>query len=247
MDRKEKILIIEDEENIREELREYLSGFGYETAVLRDFSDTAESALRERPDLILLDVNIPGMNGLAVCDRIRKSSQVPVIFVTANDTPMDELECIMKGGDDYVAKPYRLPILTARIAAVLRRTSGKTAEQMPEKTREGTAEQSFPPASGDSPARMEHRGVVLDIAAAQLLKGDRKRELTKNELKILYCLYQHPGEVVSRMDILNYLWDNEVFIDDNTLSVHITRIRNKLKELGVTDFIETKRGMGYRI
>ena len=94
---------------------------------------------------------------------------------------------------------------------------------------------------------MEHRGVILDIAAAQLAKGDRKRELTKNELKILYCLYQHPGEIVSRMDILDYLWDNEVFIDDNTLSVHITRIRNKLKELGVTDFIETKRGMGYRI
>ncbi len=264
MDRKEKILIVEDEENIREELREYLSGFGYEVSVLTDFSDAAESALREHPDLILMDVNIPGMNGIAVCERIRKSSQVPVIFVTANDTPVDELECIMRGGDDYVAKPYRLPILTARIAAVLRRMSGKTQGRVQETTADVTTDaaaermqavlsspgkksgRAFAPSSR-SPVRMEHRGVILDIAAAQLAKGDRKRELTKNELKILYCLYQHPGEIVSRMDILDYLWDNEVFIDDNTLSVHITRIRNKLKELGVTDFIETKRGMGYRI
>ena len=140
MDRKEKILIVEDEENIREELREYLSGFGYEVSVLTDFSDAAESALREHPDLILMDVNIPGMNGIAVCERIRKSSQVPVIFVTANDTPVDELECIMRGGDDYVAKPYRLPILTARIAAVLRRMSGKTQGRVQETTADVTTD-----------------------------------------------------------------------------------------------------------
>ncbi len=226
MDRKAKILIIEDDQEISRELNTYLSREGYETAALESFADTAAQALKAEPDLILLDVNLPGASGLRVCEEIRKVSQVPVIFVTGNNTSMDELNCILRGGDDYVAKPYQLPVLLARIGAVLRRTMGR---------KDGTE------------ARMEYKGVVLDAAAAQISRGDAKCALTKNELKILYCLYEHQGEIVSREDILDYLWDHEVFIDDNTLSVHVTRIRNKLKEIGSPDFIKTRRGLGYCI
>lgn len=225
MNRKAKILIVEDEENIRRELKRYLSGFGYEAMVIHDFSNVAEDALKQNPDLILLDVNLPGENGLIICEQIRRTSQIPIIFVTGNNTSMDELNCILRGGDDYVSKPYQLPVLMARIGAVLKRTLKADALSV----------------------KSEYKGVLLDLAAAQISRGEQKRELTKNELKILHCLYQHQGEIVSRADMVDYLWDNEVFIDDNTLSVHMTRIRNKLAEIGASDFIETKRGLGYRI
>lgn len=226
MNGKGKLLIVEDEENIRRELEIYLAAAGYKVALIQDFSNMVEEILSENPDLVLLDVNLPGASGLEICEQIRKTSQVPIIFVTGNNTSMDELNCILRGGDDYVSKPYQLPVLMARIAAVLRRTLGNL--------------------DTDS-MKLEYKGVLLDIASAQISKGIHKRELTKNELKILHCLYQHPGEIVSRMDMIDFLWDNEVFIDDNTLSVNITRIRKKLKEIGVPEFIETKRGLGYRI
>lgn len=226
MNRKGKLLIVEDEETIRRELEIYLAAAGYKVALIQDFSNMVEEILSENPDLVLLDVNLPGASGLEICEQIRKTSQVPIIFVTGNNTSMDELNCILRGGDDYVSKPYQLPVLMARIAAVLRRTLGNM--------------------DTDS-MKLEYKGVLLDIASAQISKGIHKRELTKNELKILHCLYLHSGEIVSRMDMIDFLWDNEVFIDDNTLSVNITRIRKKLKEIGVPEFIETKRGLGYRI
>lgn len=226
MNRKGKLLIVEDEENIRRELECYLSAFGYIVVAVQDFSNVLEVILSENPDLVLLDVNLPGVSGLEICEQIRKTSQMPIIFVTGNNTSMDELNCILRGGDDYVSKPYQLPVLMARIAAVLRRTLGNL--------------------DTDS-MKLEYKGVLLDIASAQISKGIHKRELTKNELKILHCLYLHSGEIVSRMDMIDFLWDNEVFIDDNTLSVNITRIRKKLNEIGVPEFIETKRGLGYRI
>lgn len=226
MNGKGKLLIVEDEENIRRELEIYLAAAGYKVALIQDFSNMVEEILSENPDLVLLDVNLPGASGLEICEQIRKTSQVPIIFVTGNNTSMDELNCILRGGDDYVSKPYQLPVLMARIAAVLRRTLGNM--------------------DTDS-MKLEYKGVLLDIASAQISKGIHKRELTKNELKILHCLYLHSGEIVSRMDMIEFLWDNEVFIDDNTLSVNITRIRKKLKEIGVPEFIETKRGLGYRI
>lgn len=226
MNGKGKLLIVEDEENIRRELEIYLAAAGYKVALIQDFSNMVEEILSENPDLVLLDVNLPGASGLEICEQIRKTSQVPIIFVTGNNTSMDELNCILRGGDDYVSKPYQFPVLMARIAAVLRRTLGNM--------------------DTDS-MKLEYKGVLLDIASAQISKGIHKRELTKNELKILHCLYLHSGEIVSRMDMIDFLWDNEVFIDDNTLSVNITRIRKKLKEIGVPEFIETKRGLGYRI
>lgn len=226
MNKRAKILIVEDDENICRELKCYLSNFGYEVTVIQNFSNVAVDILNENPDLVLLDVNLPGENGITICEQVRETSQLPIIFVTGNNTSMDELNCILRGGDDYISKPYELPILMARIASVLKRTLGKA----------------------DSEAlKSEYKGVWFDIGAAQISKGTQKRELTKNEFKILCCLYQHKGEVVSRANLIDYLWDNQVFIDDNALSVNITRLRNKLEEIGASDFIETKRGLGYRI
>lgn len=230
MDTRAEILIVEDDDIVSGELKNYLSASGYEVKVQQDLylddAGMAKAVLEANPDLVLLDVNLPRANGVHICEQIRRVSQVPVIFVTGNNTSMDELNCILRGGDDYIAKPYQLPVLMARIAAVLKRTMGQESRE---------------------PMQMEYKGVSLNAAAAQISKGGQTRELTKNELKILYCLYRHQGEIVSRAEILDYLWDNEVFIDDNTLSVHITRLRAKLSEIGAEDFIETRRGLGYRI
>ena len=139
---------------------------------------------------------------------------------------MDELTGILKGGDDYITKPYQAPLLLARIGAVLKRTRGG-------KYKEAT--------------RLKRRGVTLDISGCSLSFQGQCTELTKNEMKLLHILFLHSGEFVSRMDLVEYLWENQIFIDDNTLSVHVARIREKLKNIGVNDLIETKRGMGYRV
>lgn len=221
------IIIVEDDECIREELKQLLVNNGYRAEYLLNFVDAAKQILEKNPDLVLLDVNLPETSGLVICDQIRKVSKIPIIFVTSNKTSMDELNCIMRGGDDYVSKPYQVPILLARISAVLRRTMVADEEKM---------KQEF-----------ECNGVHLKLSSAKLEYKGKEIDLTKNELKILYCLFEHKKEIVSRNELIDFLWDNEVFIDDNSLSVNVTRIRTKLASLGVQDFIETKRGMGYQI
>ena len=150
---------------------------------------------------------------------------MPVIFVTSRTDSMDELNGMLKGGDDYIMKPFQPPILLARIAAVLKRTRKAGAEE----------------------AKQVHRGVELDTGKGCAGYQGKWIDLSKNELKILYYLFLHKNEIVSRMDLVEYLWDQQVFIDDNTLSVNVTRLRSRLEEIGVCDFIQTKRGMGYRI
>lgn len=220
-----KILIVEDEENIRQELSLLLQNAGYKTEEIDDFTNVTEKIIEAAPDLVLLDVSLPEISGLQICAKLRKESQIPVIFVTANNTSMDELNCIVQGGDDYVAKPYQAPVLLARIGAVLRRTM--QAES----------------AAG----RLTCSGVTLDMASASVSYQGKQTELTKNEWKILTYLFRHQGQIVARTELIDYLWDNQVFIDDNTLSVNITRIRSRLAKLGMPDFIRTKRGMGYYI
>ena len=198
----------------------------YQVTALEDFSDVASAVLAEKPDLVLLDLNLPEESGFDICTKIRAESEVPVIFVTSRTDSMDELNGMLKGGDDYITKPFQAPILLARIAAVLKRTYRDTKEE----------EQ-----------KLAHKGVELDIARGMVSCGTHQTELTKNELKILHYLFRKKGEIVPRADMIEYLWDNQVFIDDNTLSVNITRIRGKLREIGVCGLIETKRGMGYRI
>lgn len=219
------ILIVEDESAIRQELRLLLENALYRVTALDDFTDVPEQVLSCGPDLVLLDLNLPGESGFDICTRIRVSSEVPIIFVTSRTDSMDELTGLMKGGDDYITKPFQAPILLAHIAAVLKRAA-----------REGT-----------EVTKLTHKGAELDIARGSLSFCGQVVELTKNELKIMHYLFLNKEKIVSRANLIEYLWDNQVFIDDNTLSVNMTRIRAKLEQAGMHDFIRTKRGMGYSI
>ena len=219
------IYIVEDDDNIREELKLLLNTSGYEVRTTTDYKNAADDILNVNPDMVLLDVNLEGISGLTICDRLREKSDVPIIFVTGNNTSMDELNCIIRGGDDYISKPYQPPILLARIAALLKRTK-KSSDKKPDTI-------------------LECGNVSLDTSVALIYKDNKKAELTKNEMKILYYLFANKGKIISREELIDYLWDNDVFIDDNALSVNVTRIRNKLKELDEEKLIQTKRGMGY--
>lgn len=219
------ILIVEDEPAIRQELRLLLENALYQVTALDVFEDVAADVLKIGPDLVLLDLNLPGESGFDICTKIRSASEVPIIFVTSRTDSMDELTGLMKGGDDYITKPFQAPILLAHIAAVLKRTVRVESES----------------------SKMLHKDVELDLAKGCLSFREQAVELTKNELKIMHDLFQNKGNIVSRADLIEYLWDNQVFIDDNTLSVNITRIRGKLEQIGVQDFIRTKRGLGYYI
>lgn len=227
------IMVVEDEPAIQQELCQLLSNALYQVSAVEDFTDVAQTILDKEPNLVLLDLNLPVESGYDICTKIRKCSDVPIIFLTSRTDSMDELTGMLKGGDDYITKPFQPPILLARIAAVLKR-SAKDKE-----------EDKTTMVCGDLTLDLA-RGVVYRQASGTWEKA--QVELTKNELKILNCLFQHKGQIVSRMDLIEYLWDQQVFIDDNALSVNMTRIRGKLKEIGIPqDYIKTKRGMGYYI
>ena len=223
------IFIIEDEQLIRQELKILLENALYQVTAPPAFASVThvtQQVLDTAPDLVLLDINLPDISGFDICTQIRRHMDVPIIFLTSRMSPMDELNGLLKGGDDYITKPYQPPLLLARIAAVLKRTQGMASREITLFTR---------------------NDVSLDIAKCCLSRKEHNVDLTKNEMKILHLLFQHPGTFVSRMDLIEYLWENRIFIDDNTLSVHVAKLREKLKSIGVEDFIETKRGMGYRI
>lgn len=217
------ILIIEDDADFRLELANLLRNSLYRVTAPAQFGRIAETLSSIRPDLILLDLNLPGQSGFDVCAQIRRFSDVPVIFVTARSDSSDEVTALLKGGDDYITKPFPPAVLLAHITAVMKR-AGRGGE-----------------------AVLEHRGAELDLARGCIRFQGADAELTKNELKILSCLFLHRGDIVSRRELIEYLWDNSVFLDDNALSIHVTRIRGKLEGLGLSDFIRTKRGMGYSI
>lgn len=219
------ILVVEDDSAIRQELKQLLENALYQVTVITDFRNTKEKIMGIPADLILLDVNLPGESGFDICRKIRAVSDVPVIFVTSRTDSMDELNGMLRGGDDYITKPFNPPVLLARIAAVLKRTRKDSADDQ----------------------KLLYKGVELDLACGCVRYQGKQTDLSRNELKILSCLFRHKTEIVSRIDLIEYLWDQSVFIDDNALSVNVTRLRGKLEKIGIHDFIETKRGMGYRI
>lgn len=221
-----RIVLIEDEPAIRQELTLLLQNALYEVTALRDFANAASAALAASPDLILLDIKLPGASGFDICTEVRAVSDVPILFLTSQTSAADELNGMLKGGDDYITKPFHPPILLARIAAVLKRTKKAGAKEL---------------------NKLEYKGGVLDIARGSVGYQGSHCELTKNEFKILHYLFQNTGRIIPRIDLIEYLWDNQVFIDDNALSVNMTRLRGKLEHLGVQNFVETKRGMGYRL
>ena len=220
----QKIMIVEDDQVIREELALLLENEGYAPIVGEDFSTILEQAGRECPDLVLLDVGLPGRDGFSLCANLRKSVKAPVIFVTSRSSSLDEVRALSLGGDDYITKPYSVPVLLARIKAVLRR-SGAT----------------------DGTDVLEAAGLCLSLTKGTVSASGQTAELTRNELQILACLMAHAGQIVSRADLIETLWDNQIYIDDNTLSVNMTRLRTKLAEIGLPDAIKTRRGMGYQL
>ena len=220
-----KIMIIEDAPAVREELTLLLKNEGYTPLAITEFTDIPDQAAREHPDLILLDIGLPGRDGFSLCAALRKALPVPVIFVTSRDAGVDEVRALSLGGDDYITKPYSVPVLLARIKAVLRRTGG-----------------------GPEPSDvLEGDGLCLSLTKGVVSANGKTAELTRNELQILACLMACPGQIVSRGDLIETLWDNQIYIDDNTLSVNMTRLRGKLAALGLSDAIKTRRGMGYQL
>ena len=219
----QKILIVEDDKKLRKELETFLTKHGFVAKGLEKFDNTIQDILNENADLILLDINLPYTDGEFVCKEVRKTSDVPIIMVTSRDNEIDELMSLNYGADQYVTKPYNIQILLAKINGLLKRNK-KSDKKMQE---------------------IDCDGFKLNIAERVIKKDDRKIELTKNEYTILYYLCINRGRIVSRDEIMDYLWESEEFIDDNTLSVNVKRLRGKLEELGLVDRIETRRGQGY--
>lgn len=219
------ILIIEDDVEIREELKILLQNSGYKVNTITDFENVEKQIFDIGSDLILLDINLPTKNGYEICNKIRAKSKVPIIFVTSRNSSMDELKGIMMGGDDYIEKPYNVPILLARIKNILDRIYSKDEQER----------------------KIEFKEITLDILKSQMKYKEKEIELTKTEIKTIYYLFKNADRIISRTEIIDYLWDNEVYADDNSLSVIMTRIREKLKEIGIENLIETKRGQGYKL
>ncbi len=218
-----KILIVEDDKKLRDELKIFLERHGYEVFLLEKFDNSIEDILGYKADLILLDINLPNADGEYICREIRKVSNIPIIIVTSRDSELDELLSINNGADQYITKPYNIQILLAKIERLLKRSySGNVSQD-----------------------KIDCGKFVLNLSKSIIEKDGKIVELTKNEFKILHYLVLNKEKIVSRNEIMDYLWESENFIDDNTLTVNIKRLRNKLEEIGLNDVIETKRGQGY--
>lgn len=215
------ILIVEDDEKLRNELGIFLDNNGYSIKYMDKFDNTISEILNSKCDLILLDINLPGCDGQYICKEIRKTSDIPIIIITSRDTELDELISINYGADDFVAKPFNLQILLARIASILKRVNK----------------------SGND--KINCNEFILNTSKSTIEKENKEIELTKNEFKILYYLISKRNKIVSRDEIMTYLWEGEMFVDDNTLTVNINRLRKKLQDIDLKDIIETKRGQGY--
>ena len=216
------ILIVEDDEKLRKELEIFLNNNGYKVKILNQFRNTIQNILNIAPDLLLLDINLPETDGEYVCKEIRKQSNLPIIIITSRDNEVDELLSINYGADHYVTKPFNIQILLAKIASLLKRTNMLNSQEI-----------------------IDCNQFKINISKNTIIKGKDEIELTRNEFKILKCLVDNRDKIVSREDIMSNLWESESFIDDNTLTVNITRLRNKLEELGLKELLETKRGQGY--
>ena len=219
-----KILIIEDDATLREELRLLLENGGYAPCVTTDFENAADEAARIRPDLVLLDILLPDANGQSILRDIRSGSDVPVIMLTSRSTDADEIISRSSGADDYVTKPYNPALLLLRIETVLRRTGGRGSEE-----------------------ELTYRGMRLNLLRSSVTYKGAETVLSRNEMNILHCLLKKRGTIVSRDELMDYLLDRSDFVDDNTLTVNINRLRKRLEGLGFPDVIETRRKQGYML
>ena len=211
-----KIYIVEDDKSIREELAELLRNSGYEAEYLTDFSNSKADILSAHPDLILMDINIPNLNGEQLLKEIRNESDIPIIMVTSRTSETDEVLSMSYGADDYITKPYNPTILLLRISAVLKRSAGSSSVQT-------------------------YNGLQVNDAKGSLTDGNHELILTKNEMIIFRLMLDRQGSIVTRDDLMTALWDNDEFVNDNALTVNISRLRSKLAELGCEDAIETRK------
>ncbi len=219
-----KLFIIEDDIVLRTELILLLESYNYTCETSDDFKNIISVATNSNADLILLDMNLPYYDGYHVCREIRRISDVPIIVVTSRNNDMDELMSMNLGADDFITKPYNIQILLARIGAILKRTNQKNYS-----------------------SEAEYKGLTLSMAKSTVNYKGKEAELTKNELRILSVFMQHANSIVSREELMDELWQSDEFVDDNTLTVNVNRLRKKLEEIGAADFIKTKRGQGYMI
>lgn len=218
------VFLVEDDAAIRAELSKLLGKYGYECRTSDDYANMTDVILRESPQLVLLDINLPVFDGYYICRELRRRSQIPVIVVTSRDSETDELMSMNLGADDFITKPYNTQILLARIAAVMKR--------------------AYPAAP---PQVLSHLGLELDLSQGVARYQGKTAELTKNEIKILHMLISNKDRILSREELMNALWQTDEFVDDNTLTVNINRLRKKLEGLGLMDFLITKRGQGYLV
>ncbi len=219
----QKILLVEDDKTISQLVAKNLINWGYQVQEVKDFQMVLEQMEEFQPHLILLDIGLPFFNGYYWCQEIRKTSRVPIMFLSSHDQPMDIVMAINMGADDYVTKPFEITVLLAKIQGLLRRTYDFVGEQ----------------------SLLWFEEVSLDLKTMQVSYGQAVEELTRNEFQILRVLFEHGKEVVSREELMRELWNSDIFVDDNTLSVNIARLRKKLAELGLPDLIVTKKGVGY--
>lgn len=217
-----RIYIVEDDEKLRHELKIFLENNGYDCKAAERFGNITNDILSANADLLLLDINLPGSDGRFLCREIRNSSDMPIIIITSRNNDMDELISLNNGADNYVTKPFNIQILLAKISNLLRRTENKSTKDI-----------------------IKAERFSLNTSKCTVSIGGNSCELTKNEFRIILCLLQNKGRIVSRETIMQYLWEDESFVDDNTLTVNINRLRKKLAGLGTKDLITTRRGQGY--
>ena len=220
-----KILIVEDDNTIAERLASHLKKWNYKTVCVRDFKNVMEEFKKTDPQLVILDIGLPFYNGFYWCQEIRKLSNVPILFLSSMNDNMNIVMAMNMGGDEFIEKPFDLNVLTAKVQAVLRRTYDL---------------------SGKVPM-LEHRGAILNLYDTTLTYEGQKVNLTKNEFKILQILMENKGRLVSRDTLMTKLWETDDYIEENTLTVNIARLRKKLEKAGLDEFITTKVGGGYLI
>lgn len=220
-----RILIVEDDEIIARSMQEHLQAWNYEVYRIQDFSQVMAEFAAVQPQLVLMDITLPFFNGYHWCSEIRKVSQVPVVFLSSASDNMNIVMAVNMGADDFIAKPFDMDVLTVKIQALLRRSYDFA----------GTS------------SILEHKGVMLNITEATLTYQEEKIELTKNDLKILQVLMENKEKVVSRDTLMTKLWESDDYVDENTLSVNVNRLRKKLESIGIEEFIITKKGIGYRL
>ena len=218
-----KILLVEDDTVIRQQVKKMLEQWGFEVVAVEDFMQVLTIFAKEEPHLVLMDIGLPLFNGYHWCQEIRKISKVPIMFLSSRDQAMDIVMAINMGGDDFVTKPFDNNVLLAKVQGLLRRSYEFGTDQI----------------------LLEYHGVILNLKSMDMVYEGEVITLTKNEFQILRVLFEHSGSIVARDDLMKELWNSDFFIDDNTLSVNVARLRKKLEEVGLKNFIETKKGIGY--